>query len=124
MKLNVKKFCGVFVLLLAANFAACKTAPKQPIKTILPPRVELTQPSFDGTEQDSGIKDYIDGKGFLITKTALLRYQGLVSVYGVKEVPPVDPQNGVTENSDGSYFLSDESMVRFMDYTSKKVNGR
>lgn len=124
MKKSVKNTFAASGLMLVVNFTACETAPKEPIKTIIPPRIELTQPSFDGNEQNSGILDYVDGKGFHITKTALLRYQGLVSIYGVKEIPSVDPNSGVTDNKDGTFFVSDEVIVRFMDYTSKKVNGR
>ena len=124
MNTNVRNCCGVFVLLLAVNLTGCKVAPKEPIKTIVPPRIELTQPSFDGNEQDSGIKDYINGKGFLITKGALSRYQGLVSIYGSKEIPVINPQDGVISNEDGTFFLSDESMIRFIEYNQKRVNGR
>lgn len=111
-------FAAAFLLSFA--LVGCKTA--APIKTILPPRVENVEKSFDGNVQDSGIKDYIEGKGFEISKSALTRYNSLIFLYGKSLVPPVSGDFGVTLEGDKIY-LSMEAMVQFVVMSDKFRNG-
>ena len=107
--------------LLASLFlAGCQTT--APIKTILPPRVESVQPSFDENVQDSGIKDFIEGKGFEISKSALTRFNALIFLYGKSNVPPLEANYGVT-NEEGKIYLSMEAMVQFVVMSDKFRNG-
>ena len=86
---NLKTKCLiVFAATLAVNASSCKT---QEIKTITPVRIEKFEKSWDGNSNNSGIIDFIDGKGFLVTKKAADRYNALVSIYGKNEIPPVSP---------------------------------
>ena len=105
-----------FAFLVSFVFVACKTAE---IKTIIPPRIVEEQPSWDENTQNSGIIDFIAGKGFLITSKALARYQSLVGLLGAREIPPILPGEGVTIEDDGKVYLTSEAAVHFVVLSDK-----
>ena len=106
----------VFAFLASFVFVACKTAD---IKTIIPPRIVEEQPSWDENTQNSGIIEYVEGKGFLITNKALARYQSLVALLGAKEIPPILPGEGVTIEPSGKIYLTSEAAVHFVVLSDK-----
>ena len=106
----------VFAFLASFVFVACKTAD---IKTIIPPRIVEEQPSWDENTQNSGIIEYVEGKGFLITNKALTRYQSLVALLGAKEIPPILPGEGVTIEPSGKIYLTSEAAVHFVVLSDK-----
>lgn len=123
-KQNWRLLRSFVVGLVASLFlVSCKTAE---IKTIIPPRIVEKEASWDENAQNSGIIDFIPGKGFLVTKKAASRYQALVFLYGAAEVPPILPGEGISVDENGNLFLSNESMVNFVTLSDKfkkrKVN--
>lgn len=118
------KFARKLVLssVILVLFAGCKTAP---VRTILPPPAPVEeQASFDENEQNSGIKDYIEGKGFLITKNAKERYEALAAIYGLNMVPTFSSNSGLSPALGGDYYLSAEGMSNFIVWSEKKKSGR
>ena len=95
------RFANKLAVSLFLVLASCKTTE---VKTILPERIVQTEPSFDGNSQDSGVKDYIDGKGFLVTKSAAARYNALLFIYGKNHVPPIPENDGVIREGDLIYL--------------------
>jgi hypothetical protein len=106
----------VFAFLASFVFVACKTAD---IKTIIPPRIVEEQPSWDENTQNSGIIEYVEGKGFLITNKALTRYESLVALLGAKEIPPILLGEGVTIEPSGKIYLTSEAAVHFVVLSDK-----
>jgi hypothetical protein len=106
----------VFAFLASFVFVACKAAD---IKTIIPPRIVEEQPSWDENTQNSGIIEYVEGKGFLITNKALTRYESLVALLGTKEIPPILSGEGVTIEPSGKIYLTSEAAVHFVVLSDK-----
>lgn len=114
------KLGAIFLVSLGVSCSAIKPAP--PIVTIIPERVEDTEISWDDQNQNGGLLDYVEGKGFEITKKALTRYNTLIFLLGKSIVPPVVENDGVTLEN-GRIFLSPEAMVNFMTLNKKFKNG-
>lgn len=91
-------------------FIGCQT--KQ--ETIMPPPIVETQPSWDGEKQNSGLIDYIDGKGFLITKGAAERYIYLTGKFGDQLTPKITAGQGL-EPYEKNFILTPEYMSVFME---------
>lgn len=104
---------------MAVNICSCKT---KEIKTITPVRIEKIEKSWDGNSNNSGIIDFIDGKGFLVTKKAADRYNALVSIYGKNEVPPIFFDYGIFQE-DSKFYLTSEAMTLFILFSDKFNNG-
>lgn len=86
--------------------------------------VDESEPSYDGNEQNSGLIDYIEGKGFLITPHAAQRYLALVKEYGNDYAPPLVGSEGLSEDPDSSnYILDSQHMVEFVAMSQKKKAG-
>jgi len=64
--------------------------------TIIPKRVSVTQPSFDGNVQNSGFLGFTKEGGGIITENARERYNFLVSQYGTNYIPPLTLDAGVS----------------------------
>ncbi len=77
--------------------------------------IKYTQPSFDKDEQNSGILDFINEEGWLITDRALARYNGLIKKFGATFDPPILENYEVTikYNPNKAIYLSQEGMVKF-----------
>lgn len=104
----MKRVIFVFISLL---FVGCKTTKPE---TFIPPPIVETQPSWDGEEQNSGLIDYIEGKGFLITKNAAERYRFLTKKFGQQLTPPITEGQGL-EATEENFLLSPEYMSVFME---------
>jgi hypothetical protein len=102
----MRNYLFIFLLL-----TACQT---KPVETYTPPKIVDTQPSWDGFEQNSGLIDYIDGKGFLITKGAAYRYRFLTKTLGSTLTPPIQEGEGLIPDGE-NFILSPEHMTIFME---------
>lgn len=98
------------VALLASG---CGTFRENPARTFVPAPIVEVQPSFDKEEQNSGLIDYVDGKGFLITSDAAARYRELTKLFGAECNPPLKEGEGLEEQAGGNYILPSSYMVEF-----------
>lgn len=105
MKNFIWIICFVFAL------SSCQT---KKVETFIPPPIVESQPSWDGERQDSGLIDYIDGKGFLITKGAAERYTFLTEKFGQQLTPPIKSGEGLVVEGK-NFLLSPEYMSIFME---------
>lgn len=95
-----------FILILGC--ASCST----PQQTLTPPHVTQTQASFDGNDQDSGVKEFVPGKGFVISDAAMARYNDLIIKYK-ETLVGLHRENGVN-------YLDNEGMVLFLDLVDRE----
>lgn len=98
-------------LFLTLCLVSCQS---QKIETYVPPPIVETQPSWDGENQNSGLIDYIDGKGFLITPSAAQRYRSLTEKFGKNLTPNITFGEGLVAY-EGNFILSSEYMSAFME---------
>ena len=101
------KKCLILLFLL---LSACSTTPQ----TFVPLRVHQTEASFDGQSQDSGIKDFVDGKGFVLSNAAVLRYKTLAQKFNE------EPIGLFIENNIN--YLNNEGMIKFLELNDKNLN--
>lgn len=106
MKKSVLNYWKNFVKLLLISFLLISC------KTFVPKPVVDQQASWDGNVQNSGIVNYIDNVGFLITENAAQRYMFLTKKLGETWTPPLKPGEGLTY-SNGNYYLPNEYFVKF-----------
>lgn len=104
-----------FSIFLFFVLVGCQT--KQ-IETIIPDPIVESQPSWDGEQQNSGLIDYIDGKGFLITKGAAERYTFLTAKFGKELTPEIEPGEGLIPEG-VNFILSPEYMEVFMEVSRR-----
>lgn len=99
---------------------SCKTIKED---VIIKPKVEVvdTTPSWDGNEQNSGIIDFVIGKGALITPRAAARYNALIVKYGQMFTPPLKVGDGLTPEGD-NFYLDNEHVVKFAEMNRKYKN--
>jgi hypothetical protein len=83
-------------------------------ETVIPETVIQKQASFDGSEQNSGLIGYEEGRGFELTSAAVLRYKNLAKVFGTEVI-------GLSV-IDGKNFINEEGMVDFMNLSDRKNN--
>lgn len=106
-------------LLVASLFlVGCQTKPL----TYIPPPIVETQPSWDGDKQNSGLIDYVDGIGFIITESAASRYTALTAKYGSNLIPPVKIGEGL-KPYESNFAINSEYMAIFMELASKEKRG-
>ncbi len=77
-----------------------------------------TEASFDGNTQNSGIVSQLteideNGKerptgGYVITESALQRYNSYIDRYGSRFSPPLKQNFGTTKRDDGNYNITKE----------------
>jgi hypothetical protein len=79
------------------------------------------QPSWDGYEQNSGLINYEDGVGFIITPNAAKRYISLTEKFGAKLTPPISVGEGLKKYEE-NYSLSPEYMSVFMEVSRLNKN--
>lgn len=106
-KINKKiwKILGIFFLSLLASCAS--TQPK--IKSV------SESPSWNLNEQNSGVLDYIKGRGLLITPSTAYRYIELGKIYGNIFVPSLVPGEGLILTENGNFILPNEYVVKFAE---------
>lgn len=100
-----------FIVLLFLVITGCKTVTPE---TIVPPRIEQVEASYDGREKNSGLIDFIPEKGFWMTDNAIQRYKTLCDKY--KEIPV-----GISKEGEKNY-LTEEGMVNFLNLNDKNLN--
>lgn len=105
------KFILLFLCILACG---CKSNKSE---TYIPPAIIENEPSWDGDKQNSGLIKYIDGKGFLITPKAAIRYTSLTEKFGNKLTPPITAGEGLVPY-EGNFILSPEYMSVFMEVST------
>lgn len=76
-------------------------------------RVTQSEASFDGNIKDSGIKEYKEGLGFIISDNAADRYTKLCIKfsYDIIGLSKIDDKNVLTK----------QGMVRFLELTDKNI---
>lgn len=109
----MKRFFILFFILLNSCSSISTDNEKQNNLLINVSQVQVddSEASFDGNEQNSGIIDFIDGRGWLITKRAADRYLLLLNNFGNEEQKSI-PNNGLTKDNI-NYILTQEGMVNF-----------
>lgn len=83
-------------------------------ETFIPPSIIEQQPSWDGNLQNSGLINYIEGAGFVITPNAAQRYKFLTEKFGDTLVPPIKKGQGLKKIGK-NYLLSIEYMSVFIE---------
>ena len=91
--------------------------------TITPGEVRASAPSYDGTEQNSGIlactRDATGNvTGWTVTARARDRYNALIAQQGNQWTPPIVSDYGVMPNPDGTYHMTNEAMTKFIVMTT------
>lgn len=76
-------------------------------------RVTQAEASFDGNTKDSGVKEYINELGFVISDNAVDRYNKLCIKYNYDVV-------GLSK-IDNKNILTKQGMVRFLELTDKNL---
>jgi hypothetical protein len=120
-----RKFLGNITLAAALMAApvivtSCGSFVKPPVPTIVIDDI----PSWDGDTQNSGLIDYIEGKGYLITANAAERYVWLTKTYSSDYSPPMKEGAGLTIDTETKQvFLDSEHMVEFMVMSQKYKSG-
>jgi len=64
--------------------------------------------SYDGSTQNSGILGIVDG-GYIVTPNFLKKYAELVSKYGSKFTPAIQPMDGVIGQN-----IDKEHMIKYL----------
>ncbi len=100
-----------YLLILSFILVGCQH-PKP--ETFVPVRAESRVSSFDGNVADSGIKEFIAGKGFVLSDSAVSRYKKLSLLF---EQPPV----GLSVY-EGKNILDKEGMVQFLELNDRNLN--
>ena len=86
---------------------------------IVPDRIDNKEWSFDGNEQNAGIKDYNKDLGWHITENAAKRYVSLTERYGKYEIPPLSKGEGIIIIPPNQYYLPNQYMVKFATLNQK-----
>lgn len=110
----------LIILSLLFSLVCCSTKNNQILSTQVEQKIEQpinkiikdSEPSFDNNEQNSGIIDFVSGKGWIITSNAAKRYNILIERYGKELMPPIERDFGLSQ--DGNFFvLTQQGMVNF-----------
>lgn len=81
--------------------------------TVTPKAIRIGAPSWDGSQQNSGLLGQLDDRSGVITAHGRDRYNALVDVYGSKFVPTVTRDAGVTAFTNGTWRIDPEHLVKF-----------
>lgn len=111
-----------FARLLAISLFLVSCQSKK-IETITPPPIVEKQPSWDHNTQNSGLIEYKDGVGFIITHNAASRYIYLTGKHGDKLSPPVTAGQGLIEYPP-NFVLSAQYMSVFMEVSKIEKNAK
>lgn len=118
------KFIAILFLCLLSNCTSTKSDTNSDLPIVkIEEVIKYSQPSFDQNERNSGIIDFVDGKGWLITEGALKRYNELINKYGTDFSPVLSRDFGLTIEYEKSakLFLSQEAMVKFAIMNQKNT---
>ncbi len=100
-----------YILILCLVLSGCQHS--QP-ETFVPVRAESRVPSFDGNVADSGIKEFIPNKGFVLSDSAVARYKSLCTKF---QADPIG-----LSTYDGKNILDKEGMVQFLELNDRNLN--
>lgn len=90
---------------VALVVSACTT-------TVVPKRVQASQPSFDGTNQNSGVISFdTNTMTGVVTPNWRGRYNALIGIYASKFLPPITADYGLTPRNDSNYTATGEAFV-------------
>ena len=81
--------------------------------TVTPSTVIASAPSWDGTEQNSGIIGTFAG-GFNVTEHFRDRYNALVDSYGERFAPALRRNAGLSIGPNGTFIIDPEHMEKFV----------
>lgn len=76
-------------------------------------RVTQTEASFDGNTKDSGVKEYRENVGFIVSDNAIKRYTDLCKKFDYEII-------GVSQDN-GENIITKQGMVRFLELTDKNL---
>jgi hypothetical protein len=111
------------ILALGSLFCICGFLAPACTSTVTPARVEATQASFDGTEQNSGILGTQPG-GFLVTAHFRDRFNALVADYGRAFAPALQRDEGLRPADGGCWFIDAGAMARFVRMNAWRKSGQ
>lgn len=89
--------------------------------TVVPKPVASSEASFDGNQQNSGFLSFEVNGAARITANARDRYNALIRTYG-RDAQLVADQ-GLSPNSDGSWSITKECLVKFLEMNDWKRAG-
>ena len=89
--------------------------------TIVPHAVESRVASYDGNTQNSGFLGFEVGGGARITANARGRFNELIETYGRDE--RLEKDQGLSRNSDGTWSITKDSLVKFLEMSDWKRAG-
>lgn len=109
---NILMLCTASMLMITG----CTT-------TITPKPVTDNTASFDGNTQNSGFIGFDSAGAGILTPGGRDRYNELIEKYGVKFMPELNKDAGITES--GSVYLIDaEHLVYFMTMNAWRKEGK
>lgn len=115
-KWPANKFVGIFVLIVCfTGFVGCAGT------IAVKPVIDNTA-SYDGNEKNSGIKEYIEGKGFVVTPHFRDRYNNLIEKYGKKFENPIKKDDGLV-NFGADYLINKQHMIYFVQMNTWHKSG-
>lgn len=81
--------------------------------TVAPKLASSAQASFDQGGQNSGILGLAGNDGFWVTPHFVDRYNGLISAYGNRFSPPLNPSQGVYSTPTNTFIVCASAMEHF-----------
>lgn len=95
--------------LIGLIFIGCSV----PSQTVISKPIVSTEASFDGNQNDSGLKEF-DGQGFIVSQHWMNRNDSMLAKFGERFLPPVKSgdRRGV-EKVGSDYRVTAEVLVRF-----------
>lgn len=109
-----------FLLLCVAGLTACGTVSPDPVLH--------NRASNSGTVANSGVLAIVRGKDGKVTGRTVDQgwvdyYNDLIEKRGKEFIPPMQKNDGVTPNKDGSYFVDRQHAVRYEIMNSEEGGG-
>lgn len=96
---------SVIIVFCSVTYSGCATVKRE--------LVVATQPSWDGTNQNSGFIGFTNGNYGIITSNLVERQKLLIKKYGDKFLPPIKENDGLTAIP--PYFtISPEALERLI----------
>jgi hypothetical protein len=92
--------------------------------TVIPRTVTDSAPSWDGTNQNSGLVGFSPDGGGIITSNARERYNGLVVIYGARFVPALKADAGLWQMPDGTWHIDQQHLACFAKMNRWRKEGR
>lgn len=117
-----KQAALVFLTTVLLTFSLAALSSGCGCTTVIPKTVTSSQPSWDGTNQNSGFIRF-EGNSGVITSNARVRYNGLIEIYGKKFVPPITTDFGVWPDKDGNYIITPQALTKFIEMNRWRKSG-